>query len=84
MELGQNKDKIKKILEDYYDRTFEFELKNHKIEYNYQLIEENTDSNNQFVEDKNDENNNEENKELSDDDSFTFSQELIQVITNDF
>ena len=79
MEASQNVIRINKILEDYCDRKFENELKNHKIEYNYQLIEENTDSNNQFVEDKN-----EENKELSDDDSFTFSQELIQVITNDF
>ena len=67
MEAGQNKNRINKIFEDYFDRTFEFELNNHIIECNYQV---------EF-----DEKNNEENTKLSDSDSFIFITEYF--ITND-
>ena len=68
MEEGQNKNRINQIFEDYFERIFEFELNNHKIECNYQ---------NEFAE-----KNNEENTELSDDDSFVLSDEF-HIITND-
>ena len=64
--------KLKENLDDSFDRTFEFSLKNHLIEYNHKIVE---------VGEDNDENNNEENMELSDNDSFIFSQEMI--ITNE-
>ena len=69
MEEGQNENRINQIFEDYFERIFEFELNNHKIECNYQ---------NEFAE-----KNNEENTELSDDDSFLLSDEILNIITND-
>ena len=64
--------KLKENIEDSFDRAFEFKYKNHshKIEYNYKFVEDN------------DEKNNEENMELSDNDSLTFSQEIVIGITN--